>query len=216
MWISKWFPLRFQILTWPSLWIVPRLWVSFSACTKELTVTALLNLVTTSALISGSIYMEIPHLQLPWASNRRVRSILYWLQNSLDPCLSLFILIPLCCSCSCSLFPYSTTIGTSNQSQLTVIKTGFLVFSRSAAHNLFWFRLSFLTAPQGLWDLSSPMRDEPMCPAVPSLNHWVTREVPIFISYVKQFLFLCHILCIFILHLYFFFKDLSSNFRKCK
>ena len=37
--------------------------------------------------------------------------------------------------------------------------------------------------PRGMWDLSSPPRTEPMSPApeVWSLNHWTTREVPIFL-----------------------------------
>ena len=37
--------------------------------------------------------------------------------------------------------------------------------------------------PHGMWDLISPPGVEPMSPAleVRSLNHWTTREVPIFL-----------------------------------
>ena len=34
--------------------------------------------------------------------------------------------------------------------------------------------------PQGMWDLSSPTRDQTLTPCIgrPSLNHWTTREIP--------------------------------------
>lgn len=78
-------------------------------------------------------------------------------------------------SLSLSPYPHSTVLllfvfpvsvqhnyRTSNQSQLTVIKTGFLVFSHSAAHNLLSFRLFFFfdcTAGHVVWGLSSLMRN---------------------------------------------------------
>ena len=38
----------------------------------------------------------------------------------------------------------------------------------------------FLVMPQGMWDLSSPVRDRTRAPALEkwSLNHWTTRKVP--------------------------------------
>ena len=38
----------------------------------------------------------------------------------------------------------------------------------------------FSAPPHGMWDLSSPTRDQPVPPAVEaqSLNHWTARKVP--------------------------------------
>ena len=43
---------------------------------------------------------------------------------------------------------------------------------------------SFLAAPHGMRDLSSPTRNEPEPPAVEaqSPNHWTTREFPVYFS----------------------------------
>ena len=42
------------------------------------------------------------------------------------------------------------------------------------------FFFSFMAAPQDMWDLSSPTRNQTQPPAVEaqSLNHWTAREVP--------------------------------------
>ena len=44
------------------------------------------------------------------------------------------------------------------------------------------FLFFFLTTPCSMWDLSSPQEMKPLLPAVEagSLNHWTTREVPLY------------------------------------
>ena len=43
--------------------------------------------------------------------------------------------------------------------------------------------------PSGMWDLSSPARDEPMAPAVEaqSPNHWTARKLPKKCFFKKDF-----------------------------
>ena len=70
---------------------------------------------------------------------------------------------------------------------------------------LFLFFFFFLlAAPHGMWDLSSPTRDQTHAPAMEAqhLNHWTAREVPEWnhFWYISK-----KILTIAILYLFFFF-----------
>ena len=74
------------------------------------------------------------------------------------------------------------------------LETGAITFPLWGPSTCFHFFFLFfnLATPHGLWDLSSPTRDQTRAPAVKVLspNHWTTREFPSisFLSSVREFL----------------------------
>ena len=69
--------------------------------------------------------------------------------------------------------------------------TIFKVFIEFVTVLLLFYVLVFW--PRGMWDLSSPNRDWTCTPCIGrrSSNHWTTREVPIYLTFLKNFSWQC-------------------------